>query len=72
MDEPNFPHAAYKKWKDAGKKILISVGGQFGNWHTIFASDKNIQNFVDSLVDLCKRFKLDGVDLDIESYGDRP
>ena len=72
MDEDKFPHAPYKIWKSHGQKVLISVGGQNGNWNYVFASNSSITNFVNSLVDIVKRFKLDGVDLDIESYSAAP
>lgn len=72
MDEENFPHSAFSGWKTAGKKVLISVGGENGNWQNVYASDANTQRFVDSLVDIVKRFKLDGVDLDIESFSAAP
>ena len=65
MDEDNFPHGPYKIWKSHGQKVLISVGGQNGNWGYVFASNSSIDNFVKSLVDIVHRFKLDGVDLDI-------
>lgn len=72
MDEERFPHAPYKTWKSHGKMVLISVGGQNGNWGTVFSSQNNIDNFVKSLVDIVRRFKLDGVDIDIEYYGAPP
>lgn len=72
MDEPNFPTQPYNSWKAAGKNVLISVGGQNGNWGNVFASNASITNFVNSLTDIVKRFKLDGVDLDIESFNAPP
>jgi len=72
MDEDKFPHGPYKTWKSHGKSVLISVGGQNGNWGTVFASSNSIDNFVKSLVDIVRRFKLDGVDIDIEYYGAPP
>ena len=65
IDEPNFPSTPYAYWKATGKKVLISAGGQYGNWDYIFASNTSITNFVNSMVDVVTRFKLDGVDLDI-------
>ena len=65
MDEENFPTTPFNAWKAAGKKVLISVGGQNGNWQNVFASSASIDNFIASLVDLVDRFNLDGVDLDI-------
>ena len=65
MDEANFPSGPFQSWKASGKKVLISVGGQNGNWQNVFASNASRVNFIDSLVDIVKRFNLDGVDLDI-------
>lgn len=48
------------------------MGGQNGNWGTVFSSQANVNNFVASLVDIVKRYKLDGVDIDIEYYGAPP
>lgn len=50
----------------------MSVGGQNGNWSYVFASSTNINNFVNTLVAAVKKYGLDGVDLDIESYGATP
>ena len=57
-----------KAWKQNGKKVVLSVGGQNGNWAYVFASQESRANFISSLVTYVHRFKLDGVDLDIESY----
>ncbi len=38
VDEKNFPSLLVNKWKGEGKKVLISVGGQKGNWENIFAT----------------------------------
>ena len=72
MDEVNFPTQPYQEWKASGKKVLISVGGQNGNWANVFASNASATNFVNAAVDLVNRFKLDGVDIDIEYYGAPP
>ena len=48
--------------------MLISVGGQNGNWGWIYANSTSITAFVNSLVKIVNDYKLDGVDLDIESY----
>lgn len=68
VDEENFPAAVMAEWKKSGKSVIISVGGQNGNWAYIFASDDSINNFVDSLFAIVQKYKLDGVDLDIQSY----
>lgn len=52
--------------------MLISVGGQNGNWGNVFASNTSITNFVDTLTGIVKKFNLDGVDLDIESFNAPP
>lgn len=64
-DEDNFPGDLTAQWKRTGKQIVLSVGGQNGNWAYVFASDDSISRFTDSLVKLVKKFKLDGVDLDV-------
>lgn len=48
--------------------MLISIGGQNGNWAWIFASQDSINAFVASVVTIITTYNLDGVDLDIESY----
>ena len=32
IDQPNYPNALVAAWKASGKKVIISVGGQNGNW----------------------------------------
>jgi len=72
IDEPNFPTQPYQEWKTAGKNVLISIGGQNGNWANVFASNTSATNFINAVVDIVDRFNLDGVDLDIEYYGAAP
>jgi chitinase len=48
-----------------GKKVLISVGGQNGNWGFIFGSEQNTKNFIASIKGIIDKWKLDGVDIDI-------
>lgn len=72
MDEANFPHTPFSEWKESGKRVLLSVGGEHGNFNTVFSSDSTITNFVTSLVDYVKRYNLDGVDLDLERYDSPP
>jgi len=48
--------------------VLISVGGQNGNWAWIFASQDSINAFTASVATIITTYNLDGVDLDIESY----
>jgi chitinase len=67
-DDASFPTALIKKWQAAGKKVVISVGGQNGNWPNVFASDTSTGNFVNALNAIIKKYGLDGVDLDIENY----
>ena len=38
VDEVNFPGALLTEWKKSGKNVVISVGGQNGNWGYVFAS----------------------------------
>lgn len=68
LDEADFPQAEYDVWKKAGKNVIISVGGQNGNWAYIFATQTSVDNFVTSLANIVSKHNLDGVDLDIESY----
>ena len=68
VDESNFPAELTENWKRKGKDVVISVGGQNGNWAYVFASESSINRFVESLTDIVKKFRLNGVDLDIESY----
>jgi|JI6StandDraft_1071083.scaffolds.fasta_scaffold213673_1 hypothetical protein len=65
VDDSYFPTANVQKWQGAGKKVVLSVGGQNGNWNYIFASDASIQSFVTSVTQNIGRYKLDGIDLDI-------
>ena len=50
VDDANFPHDLRDKWQSQGKNVIISVGGQNGNWGYIFASADSIKNFVASIV----------------------
>jgi hypothetical protein len=38
IDANNFPTNLVKKWKSQGKIVLLSVGGQNGNWVPVFSS----------------------------------
>lgn len=67
-DDANFPTTLISKWKDSGKKVVISVGGQNGNWPNVFATNISINNFISSLSSIVVSYGLDGVDLDIENY----
>jgi hypothetical protein len=48
--------------------VLISVGGQNGNWASVFSAAGGVNNFATSLKDIVGKYNLDGVDLDIESF----
>ena len=65
VDEPSFPAELAEQWKRRGKDVVISVGGQNGNWANVFASEASINNFVESLSNIVQKFRLSGVDLDI-------
>jgi chitinase len=71
-DAANFPTTLVTSWQTRGKKVLISVGGQNGNWPNVFASDTSTRNFVGSLNGIVLQYGLDGVDLDIENYNATP
>jgi chitinase len=66
--DTNFPTTLVTKWKSSGKKVVISVGGEHGNWQNVFASLSNTRNFISSLTGIVRKYNLDGVDLDIENY----
>jgi chitinase len=68
VDKDNYPTDLQAKWQAAGKKVLISVGGQNGNWAYIFATQDSTNNFVNSVKSIIATHGLDGVDIDIESY----
>lgn len=67
-DDANFPTALISKWKNSGKRVVISVGGQNGNWPNVFASATSTNNFIAALANIVVTYGLDGVDLDIENY----
>jgi len=72
VDDANFPTSLVTSWKKKGKKVLISVGGQSGNWSSAFASADSISKFATTLAAAVQRYRLDGVDLDIEYYSAAP
>ena len=65
VDSNTFPTALVTAWKAKGKKIILSVGGQNGNWAYVFATQTSINLFINSLVGYVHKYTLDGVDLDI-------
>lgn len=72
VDDPNFPASLVSSWQSSGKKVLISVGGQNGNWPFVFATSTSISNFISSMANILTKYNLDGVDLDIENYQATP
>jgi chitinase len=64
-DEANFPTALVRSWQNSGKRVIISVGGQNGNWPNVFATSLSVSNFISALVNIVNKYGLDGVDLDI-------
>jgi chitinase len=72
VDDAHFPAANVAKWQSSGKKVILSVGGEGGNWNHVFASDASIQTFVTSVSQNIAHYKLDGIDLDIENYNAAP
>lgn len=72
IDSANHPTTLVSNWQAAGKKVIISVGGQNGNWNYVFSSQANIDTFVNSVMNILNLYNLDGVDLDIESYNAAP
>ena len=65
VDNNNFPTNLQYSWKNTGKKVLLSVGGQNVDWDTAFTSAQNTNNFINSVVDAVNKYNLDGVDLNI-------
>jgi chitinase len=65
VDTPNYPTALVNKWKGTGKKVILSVGGQNGNWDVVFKNQQNINAFVESIYSNLIKFNLDGIDIDI-------
>ena len=65
IDGNNFPTSQVKQWKSQGKIVVLSVGGQNGNWAYVFATQTSINLFINSLVGYVHKYTLDGVDLDI-------
>jgi hypothetical protein len=49
IDDANFPTANVTSWQSNGKKVLISVGGQNGNWANVFATNISISIFISSV-----------------------
>lgn len=72
VDDANFPSSLVTGWHQKGKKVVLSVGGQNGNWAYVFASQSSINAFITSVTAFVRKYNLDGVDLDIESYQAAP
>lgn len=64
-DDANFPVSLISDWQKSGKNVLVSVGGQNGNWPNVFASPTSTSNFIAALVGIVNKYSLNGVDLDI-------
>jgi chitinase len=65
VDDANFPVNLTAGWQSSGKKVVISVGGQNGNWANVFANPTSINNFISTVTAVVTKYGLDGVDLDI-------
>ncbi|TVX99881.1 fibronectin type III domain-containing protein [Cohnella terricola] len=50
----------------AGKKVILSIGGEKGNVNLNSASP-NVSNFVNSMYGLITQFGFDGIDIDLEN-----
>lgn len=50
----------------AGKKVILSVGGQNGNVD-LSSATPNVSNFVNSMYGLITQFGFDGIDIDLEN-----
>jgi len=56
IDEANFPRNQVKKWKDVGKKVLLSVGGSVEIWKRVLASDDTQKAFIESTINIINNF----------------
>jgi chitinase len=65
IDTSNYPTSLVNSWRAKTKKVIISVGGQNGDWNVVFSSDASVNNFVNSVANYIAKYNLDGVDLDI-------
>lgn len=65
VDDAGFPYKQVTHWQAKGKNVIISVGGQNGNWGYIFASEQSIDAFIKSIVSILNKYNLDGIDLDL-------
>lgn len=65
VDNSNFLTNLQYQWKNTGKKVLLSVGGQNVDWEIAFTNIQNTNNFINSVFDAVNKYNLDGVDLNI-------
>ena len=72
VDDANYPRTIAQNWKNSGKKVLLSIGGQNVDWNVAYTTPQNTINFINSINDAIQKYDLDGIDLDIESYGVSP
>ena len=68
VDRNKFPTNLQYSWKNTGKKVILSVGGQNVDWDTAFTNTQNTNNFINSVFDAVNKYNIDGVDLNIETY----
>jgi len=59
VDDAGFPIDLIAKWHSQGKKVIISVGGQNGNWVNVFASPASRANFIQDATNIIALYKLD-------------
>lgn len=55
------------QWQAGGAKVFPSLGGEYMSWSAVFASPKNMNNFVNSTIKIIEANNFDGVDLDLEN-----
>jgi chitinase len=66
LDTDNYPRNQVTNWKNTGKRVFLSVGGPFATWTSVYDSETNRQNFINSLTTTVRTYGLSGVDIDIE------
>lgn len=67
-ESPDLRQLAYLKSiiRPGGQAIYISLIGNSSDYLPVASSEENLNFFVDNLADLCRYYKLDGIDIDWE------
>lgn len=59
------PCTAIAGWRQLGKKVFFSIGGQDATWTNIFASNASMTRAINSILQILNTSPFQGVDLDI-------